>query len=957
MSEETPARADFGIVTILPDAYESMVRMCELEQHAIREGYQWAWGSVPSNQGGDVTIAVGSPVDRESLATGFHVDAMLRAWEPRSLLLVDIGGAVKGREEIALGDVVIHTDLFYYDFHKVGEDGSEEPRHTPLAPASTYLRELARRPLRRKETRWLDWIATEHQEGGSPKVHEGEMLSGGALFAKSPRLERLLADRPKALVVEMEGASGARAVLDSGLRQPQAEFLVIRGVSDYCNDGQGVNQETRERWRRYAAEAASAMASAIVKEARGTERSDVLESDLPSRDSRPADAARKGDPTVPGSLWQKLPGEPDGNGKPFFELNFEIAGEACSVGDLGDTAREVRRLALLGPSGAGKTFATLRTLQTCQQKMPVIFVKAEGWARGLAEDLLGLAQGGPPLDWRAGLDAILRHATVDVTIEKLKEATEKGPVILAVDSVNSARAPAANLVLEVLDQSARHWTQLAVIVTDRSAARYSVPGNWTVASTVELKAKVAERPIDERYGEGTWSGMSERAQRLLVSPFFLDLALQEGGPESHSRSEALQRFVAEQAGLDDEAVNELAEATAAAYGEGRRNLPRDALCERTCETLSEAGLILPQTPGDGRLAFTHELYGDYFASLHLVKQTGKWPVDELNAISFSGERWKFEGLSADTDNFDAITLAAEQMPPEAGDAFLRAVYDWNWRAAVDCLNWTEPDGGPFSEAARLVVLSLLSERCVDPVDGTSKRALRLLSGLPDPIAQMLAGASESEARQIIAGCSFEAEWFEGWRDVFCRDRDRPWSEAEVGGICKADTLHGWTVSYVLKRASLSPEACRQLIGIYQGCRVDAGGSPTLPASIRWRVVHSLAAGDGEYLLPFLLDALDGDPYPWVRWGAARSLTEFAARAEDPERSALAIDALTDRVDILPISVANEIAWASLYRGAVPHFPKLMKPLLRDLQKNVRGEVDTAQWAKRMADFDRFWDES
>lgn len=946
MSDGAPAQAEFVIATILPEAYESIVRMCNLTKHTHREGYQWTWGTIDRRDGGSVTVVVRSSLDRENIASGPFVDSMIRAWKPDNVLVVDIAGGVKGREGIALGDVVVHTHLHYYDFHKIDEEGNEEPRYMPLPGASSYLRELAHRPFERGDTAWLDQIQAERPDDGLPKVLSGEMLSGGTLLAKSKRLDRLLDDHKKALAVEMDGAGPARAVLDSGLRGPQAEFLVIRGISDFCNDGQGVNQATREAWRRYAAEAAAALATTILREVDGTRAS----AGAVEATQTPAPA----EPVLP-APWAKLPAELGNDGRHFFELSFKIKDDTYSIAELGQTARQVGRLALLGTAGAGKTFATLHILRACELTTPVIFVGRDGWARELGDRLLAVDFDEPRPDWAAALDVLLRGATVDVTVEQLRAVAEAGPVILAVDSLNSASPEVATRILDTLNLARRQLQRMTVIVTDRSETRYPEGGNWTVASIAKLDPEVGQRRIDDQYGPGAWAQMSERAQRLLGSPFFLRLALEGAGLESHTRSQALAKFVAGQAGLSEAAITEIARQTAAAYVEGRRNLSKGALSETTRDTLVEAGLITPPSATTERLAFAHELYGDYFASLHLVGQSGEWQSDDLSAISFSGERWKFEGLSADTDSFDAITLAAEQMPRGAGDAFLRAVYDWNWRAAVDCLGATQPVDGPFSEAARLVVLALLSERRGDPVDGTRKRASRLLARLPDPIAGELARASEHDDREIIAGCSFDAPWFEPWQRVFCRDSYRPWTPRELSGICSPDTLHGWTVSYALKRAPLDRETCARLIGIYEGARAGAGEASTLQASIRWRTVHSLAAGEGEELLDLLLRAMDDDPYPWVQWGAARSVTEFAARCEDPERSALAIDALADRAADLPIAVVMEIAWAAQYRGAVPHFPELVKPLLKKLENNVHGEVVRDQWRYRRAQLESFWD--
>src|SRR5262245_20106367 len=108
------------------------------------------------------------------------------------------------------------------------------------------------------------------------------------------------------------------------------------------------------------------------------------------------------------------------------------------------------------------------------------------------------------------------------------------------------------------------------------------------------------------------------------------------------------------------------------------------------------------------------------------------------------------------------------MGPDVGDGYLRAVYDWNWRAAVDCLAATDPVQGPFSALARTKVLALLSERRSDPVDGTQRRATRLLHELPDPLADRLARAPVSESENIIWNFCSAASEDELWLAIYCR---------------------------------------------------------------------------------------------------------------------------------------------------------------------------------------------
>ena len=928
-----PAVADFALVAILKETYDAIVEFCDLKAFDTREGYQWAWGIVPGRDGIELTIVTGHPVDRENLAAATFVGDLLRAWTPRNVLLVDIGGGVKGRDDIQLGDVVVHTHLHYYDFCKEGQ-GCHSPRYTSLPAPSTYLRELSRRPAARRDSSWLKTISVERPGPGTSKVVQGEMLSGGALLSSGPRLKRLLAKHEKVLMVEMEAAGAGRAIVDSGLRHAPPEYLVVRGVSDFCNDPQEENQATRELWRQFAVHAAAAHAAAIIREAASGRMGRRVRQDSVS--------------SLPPLLApESLP----------FGLRLEVAGQKYEVSQLPELSFVYRRLAVIGRAGGGKTIAVLRALRPASSEIFVAFVGRDGWTERVMTSIDAIERQQGPDGWRLVIDSLLREAFGEVTIGEIEKIAAEHDVIVAVDGLNGVPASIANCIMDALDEAVRHL-HLSVVVVDRSDTKYPERSRWTVGRMIELDAEVPHVLIDERYGDGIWNSLDSSSRCLLRSPFFLDLALRGAKLRSATRSEALGDFVNRQARLGTEIVVQISAATAAAYGKGSRRLPPDSLSIDAIEALVDSGIATRSDGPRSDLSFTHDLFGDYFASLHLAAVGEDWQPAELATISFTRERWQFEGLSADAESFDAITLAAEQMPSRGvGDSYLRAVYDWNWRAAVDCLAATDPVEGPFSTPSRLAVLGLLVERRSDPVDGTRRRATRLLQQLPDAPARELALASEPDARAMIASSGLEDEWFNRWLAVFCREPERPWEDSELDAICDPDALLGWTVSYVLKRRPIPKDASTRLQGIYRGLRVGANSIADLGTSIRWRIIHSVAVAEEERVLDLLLSALDDDPYAWVRWGAARSITEFAARATCEYVTARVIDELTLRVSSLPESTWQEIAWVSRYRGASAHFPKMMEGLLQGLEAHLGSESARARWSQWVGSFKEFWKEA
>jgi predicted ATPase/nucleoside phosphorylase len=186
-------------------------------------------------------------------------------WKPRILLVVGIAGAVTGRDQISLGDVIVHNGLIYYELQKI-LDGKHYERSMEVAPSSWILLQAANRIA---AVKWHQQIGVTKPNGAQtpPRMHRGLILSGDKLLADpdSEELKRLLRQHDEALAVEMESGGIARAVWEKHSTHP-VEFLIIRGVSDYCNARE--NQATRDRWRTYAARAAAAFALELIRQIR-----------------------------------------------------------------------------------------------------------------------------------------------------------------------------------------------------------------------------------------------------------------------------------------------------------------------------------------------------------------------------------------------------------------------------------------------------------------------------------------------------------------------------------------------------------------------------------------------------------------------------------------------------------------------------------------------------------------
>jgi nucleoside phosphorylase len=907
---DAPERVDFAVMAIIPEGQEMVSQALGLSWFATREGYQWAWGYVRVNAGGSVSVVCGAPLDRENVAAGVFANDLLRGWRPRHLLIVDIGGGVGGRDGVALGDVVTHTALHYYDFRKSTPDGGHEPRILPLQPSSIRLRELSRRPRIREDASWLADIKVARPKPGAPTVREGEMLSGGTILARGSELDLLLARYPKVLAVEMEGAGAGRAILDSSLRLTPPEYLIVRGISDLCNSAPTRNQSTRDRWTRYAAAAAAAHAKAIVREA-------------------PASAANPGD----GGPRQTVAPTP------LIALTARLPSGPAPAEALGNAALELHRLAVVGPAGAGKSVALSRALANISSGTVTVFVALKRWSAQRGTRLLRVEQGATHMP--IALDILLEIADADITASGLAEQLTVRPVLLVVDGINETTPEVAARIVETLDQAVRHWRSLAVLVADRTPARYEGSEKWTVAPLELVAGDVAAALVDAAHGEGTWAVLEPASRGLLALPFFLDLALRGSEPDAYTRAAALGAFITEQARIAADDLITAQSVTAAAYTAAQRFLAADAVNREVRAVLTDGGIVAARESDDAPIEFAHQLFGDFLSSRHLLEHEELWQSDGFDALTFAAE------------SFDTVTLAAEQLDAVArGDRYLRNVYDWNWRAAVDCLIATG-ERDVFSPGVRTMVLGLLNERRSDPVDGTRRRSGALLARITGDVARRVAAATPFAARALLAAGAHPPP-FGRWAEVYSRADDEPWTPRDFLALCDEDALLGWTVSYVLKRKELAPSVAHTLAGIYAGAGGSANSDSPLRSSIRWRVVFALGMAPQQDSLEILLHAFDHDPHPWVRWCSGRSITEIGAQAADDALAESALGALAERAPALPDAVAAEIAWVAQYHDASPQFQRPMRLVLEKLRATRRTALEGERWDALLARFDEFW---
>jgi nucleoside phosphorylase/tetratricopeptide (TPR) repeat protein len=140
-------------------------------------------------------------------------------FEPSVALFVGIAGGLK---DVAIGDVVVATDVLGYEY---GKDSDEFLPRGRVAQSSFELVELAKRAKAEDV-----WHTRANLNGTTPTCVVAPLIAGTKVVASnsSGTAKRIRRHYSQAVAVEMEGLG----FLESAFRSPATSRLVIRGISD-----------------------------------------------------------------------------------------------------------------------------------------------------------------------------------------------------------------------------------------------------------------------------------------------------------------------------------------------------------------------------------------------------------------------------------------------------------------------------------------------------------------------------------------------------------------------------------------------------------------------------------------------------------------------------------------------------------------------------------------------------
>lgn len=148
----------------------------------------------------------------------------IRDLQPQFVFMFGIAAGVEGRAN--LGDIIVPTEIFYYEQAKIMA-GKTEMRLQSYQVDSLLRSRLAN-------------FVVNYKVGKDHQVAFGPFAVGEKVISDQASIESLKGFAPKLLGIEMESYGVAKAVASS-LSKPR--FIAVRGVSDFANENKN------DQWR------------------------------------------------------------------------------------------------------------------------------------------------------------------------------------------------------------------------------------------------------------------------------------------------------------------------------------------------------------------------------------------------------------------------------------------------------------------------------------------------------------------------------------------------------------------------------------------------------------------------------------------------------------------------------------------------------------------------------------
>lgn len=242
---------DVAILTAIEVERVAVCRAFGLtEEHRVRKGSRVYWrGRLALRDGEAYELVVAQAPDAANIDAAILTTDLLHHWKPGAALLVGIA-ATTDPTNVRLGDIVVGSDVYYYERGKVVSAGTR-PEPKLISADATLWASVTAMPA------WDSKVPVARPDGTDtrPWVHLGVIASGEKVIANAEVRDEIAAGHRKIIAIEMEGYGFSRAVWQSF---EQVRHLDIRAI---CDDG---SKDKSDGWHAYAAAAAASFAKHLL---------------------------------------------------------------------------------------------------------------------------------------------------------------------------------------------------------------------------------------------------------------------------------------------------------------------------------------------------------------------------------------------------------------------------------------------------------------------------------------------------------------------------------------------------------------------------------------------------------------------------------------------------------------------------------------------------------------------
>jgi nucleoside phosphorylase len=211
------------ILTAIPVEYTAVrAHLTDLHEEIHANGTIYERGTFSAGQQSWEVFITELGAGNDSAAVG--AERAISYAKPDIVLFVGVAGGIK---DVQLGDVVVATKVYGYEFGKV--DQGFKTRPSVFHPS---FRMEQRAKAEAKKTDWLQWLQPLPES--TPKVYIAPIAAGNKVIAstRAATYKLLRSHYNDTIAVEMEGHGFLQAVYTN----PNIEALLIRGISDLIDD-------------------------------------------------------------------------------------------------------------------------------------------------------------------------------------------------------------------------------------------------------------------------------------------------------------------------------------------------------------------------------------------------------------------------------------------------------------------------------------------------------------------------------------------------------------------------------------------------------------------------------------------------------------------------------------------------------------------------------------------------